>query len=93
MEYTNLSFALVRGETHPSVWLLHQLCRVLRIKYAEARRLVALDQGRAKYGPEFWTLFGWKPKNDEFYVLWYFLTDEERQSFLVQVQATVQGRK
>ena len=41
----------------------------------------------------FWTLLGRKPENDEFYVLYYFLTDARRQNFTVQMEATLRGRK
>jgi hypothetical protein len=59
----------------------------------ETTNLVALDYCRAKYGVAFWESLGRNPANDEFYVLWYFLTEEERQSFLAQVQAIVRGRR
>ncbi len=84
---------ILRCEAFPSTGMLHQLCRVLRMNHAELRRLAVLDQCRAKYGPSFWTLLGLKPENDEFYVLYYFLTDEQRQNFMVQMEATVRGRK
>jgi hypothetical protein len=96
-EQLNCSYTHVRKlllcESLPSKWTLSALCEVLHLNRREAQFLVALDYCRMKFGTAFWECMGWRPENDEFYVLWYFLLPKEREFFLAQLKALVGRRK
>ena len=83
---------LIRAEALPSKPLLKELCRITRMDSIEARRLVTLDFCRHKYGSAFWSTLGRRPENDEFYVLWHFLTPFERHFFMEQIKWYVRKR-
>ena len=84
---------MLRCQTLPSPLLLRKLCEVLRINHTEARRLTRWDYCRARYGSVFWSAQGLNPEHDELHVLWYFLTEEQRDFFWTQMEALARTNK
>lgn len=84
---------IVRCHSLPSKPLLKEICKITRIDSNEAQRLANIDFCRWKYGAAFWRIVRRRPENDTFYVLWYFLTEEQRENFMTQIKAVVRGRR
>jgi transcriptional regulator with XRE-family HTH domain len=70
---------LTRSEVLPSPILLRNLRDIFGWGGKRVTRFVRWDQGRKKFGDSFWVLSGRNPKYEEFYIIWAFLTREEKQ--------------
>jgi hypothetical protein len=72
---------MVKTECLPSAGLLKRMAAAFNWNHKEARRLVAIDKGRRKFGRQFWITSGMNPDYEPIYILWYFLNEEEREYF------------
>jgi len=72
---------MLDGQSLPSLRLLRRLSAKLGWNEKEMRRFVMMDQARGKFGDAFWIVLGKNPQCDSVYILWEFLTPEERDFF------------
>jgi transcriptional regulator with XRE-family HTH domain len=79
------SYAHVRkmscGEVLPSLPLLQRLCALLDFPERKLSRFVLIDRMRNHFGDSFWIAVGRDPKFESLYILWEFLTTEEKDYF------------
>ena len=73
---------MLLGRGLPSLLLLRRLCGVFGWSERRLRQFVMLDQGRKRFGDTFWQVQGMDPRCDGVYILWTFLTKEERDYFI-----------
>jgi len=72
---------MLLGTGLPSLPLLRRLCGVLGWSERKVHKFVVLDRERREFGDAFWRVQGMDPRGDGVYILWAFLTKEERQYF------------
>jgi transcriptional regulator with XRE-family HTH domain len=72
---------MASGESLPSVHLLQRMCVVLKWREKKLRRFVLMDRMRKEFGDTFWILSGKNPKFESLYILWEFLTTQEKDYF------------
>jgi len=70
---------MTMSEVLPSPALLRKLCEIFHWNEKRVFRFVRQDQARKKFRKNFWVWLGLNPKYEDFYILWAFLTKEERQ--------------
>jgi hypothetical protein len=70
---------LTRNEVLPSPVLLHKLCEVFRWKERQVAKFVRSDHARKKFGKYYWERLGLNAEYEEFYILWVFLSEEEKR--------------
>ena len=76
-----------RGQALPSEPMLRLLCRVLGMDLKRAKKMVVADKLLNKFGRTVWQVAGKNPDYEPFYVLWPFLTRQERRCLLAQMEA------
>ena len=72
---------MVKSESLPSFGRVKRLCSIFRWNAKETRTLIAMDRGRRKFGRQFWIASGRNPDYEPIYILWYFLSEKERDYF------------
>ena len=78
--YENVRGMLV-GKSLPGPRLLRHLCATFGWSENRLRGFVMMDQARKKCGDSFWIMMNKNPQWEPFYILWEFLTPEERGFF------------
>ncbi len=73
---------LSRSEALPSLQLLRQLCHVFQWNEEELSRLLDGDRGWKRFGDSYWLVLGKNPKCAPLYIMWSYLSDDERDYFL-----------
>ena len=58
-----------------------RLCAEFGWSEREVCRFVMIDQGRKRFGDTFWIVLGKTPQLEPLYILWEYLTPEEREFF------------
>jgi len=72
---------MLDGQSLPSLRLLRRLCKTFGWTEKKLRRFVMMDQARRKFGDTLWIMQGRNPRWEPLYILWEFLTPEERDFF------------
>lgn len=72
---------LLGGQSLPSLRLLRRLCATFGWSEKKLRGFVMIDRARRNFDGSFWTVLGRNPKCESVYILWEFLTPEERDFF------------
>lgn len=79
------SYANIRrkldGESLPSRRLMRRLCATFGWNEKKLRGFVMMDQARKKFKGSFWIVLGKNPQYEFLYILWEFLTTEEKDYF------------
>jgi hypothetical protein len=70
------------GKDFPSLTILRQLCEVFGWSERKLRRFVLIDRMRKQFGNCFWIVLGRNPQFETLYILWVFLTSEEKDYFI-----------
>jgi len=83
---------MTRSESLPSPRLLTKMCSVFHWKAREIEKLVRLDDCRRKFGPRFWTVQGINPRMEVVYILFPYLTPDQRQMFVNTLRAYLVAR-
>lgn len=73
---------MTKGDVLPSPVLLQRLCGVFRWSQTRMRRFVMIDRARKAFGDNFWIVLGKNPRLEPVYILWEFLTEEEKDYFM-----------
>lgn len=72
---------MLKSEALPSLPLLQRLCSVLALPERKLRRFALIDRMRKEFGDAFWSVLGIDPKCADVYILWEFLSEQERDYF------------
>jgi len=70
------------GKGLPSLPLLRRLCGVFGWSERKLHKFVILDRARREFGKNFWEVQGMDSRGDGVYILWVFLTNEEREYWI-----------
>lgn len=84
---------MVRGECLPSEELLRKLCSIFEWEITAIEKLRRLDEARRKFGPSFWAILGKDPRMESFYILWPYLSREEREMVTISISAFIEAKK
>jgi transcriptional regulator with XRE-family HTH domain len=84
---------MVRGECLPSQELLRKLCSIFECEITAIEKLYRLDDARRRFGPTFWTVLGKDPRAEPFYILWPYLSREERNIMIISMSGCIAARK
>ena len=84
---------MVRGECWPSQELLRKLCSIFEWEIKAIEKLRRLDDARRRFGPTFWTVLGKDPRAEPFYILWPYLSREERNIMVISMSGCIAARK
>jgi len=66
--------------------LIKKLCEALRLSEKHAQKLVRLDQARRLGGKHFWEFLGKDPRGEPLYIMWPYLTDQQKDLLVVTVK-------
>lgn len=70
------------GHSLPSPRLLRRLCAIFGWNEKKLCGFVMMDQARNTFKGSFWLALGRNPKCEPVYILWQFLSEEERDYFV-----------
>jgi hypothetical protein len=73
---------MLNGQSVPAIPLLRRLCAEFGWSEREVCRFVMIDQARKRFGDTFWIVLGKTPQLEPLYILWEYLTPEEREFFV-----------
>jgi Helix-turn-helix len=83
---------MTRSESLPSPFLMKRMCSVFQWREKKIERLIRLDHCRRKYGRHFWNVLGIHPRMKVVYILFPYLTPQQRQIFVDIARAQVANR-
>ena len=69
------------GKVFPSLTILRRLCELFGWSERRLLRFVLRDRMRKQFGNCFWIVLGKNPQFETLYILWEFLTDNEKEYF------------
>ncbi len=84
---------LVKGEAYPSRLTLRELCQVLRLESGEMNELAVADRLEKKYGGIPHAFAGRHPELSLLERWWDLLTDEQKESFRVQIRSVAESNE
>jgi|SRR5208337_3399442 len=84
---------LLKGQSLPAAPLLLRLCDTFKWDEKQLHEYVEIDRGRKKFGNGFWIFLGKNPRCDALYILWEFLTPEERDFFANELRSLVEKKR
>lgn len=69
------------GKDFPSLTIVRRLCEVFGWSERRLLRFVLMDRMRKQFRNCFWIVLGKNPQHEALYILWEFLTDNEKDYF------------
>ena len=84
---------LVKGEAYPSRLALRELCRVLTLDHPQMDELAIADRLEKKYGGIPHALAGRHPELSLLAQWWDMLTDEQKDSFRIQIRSVAESNE
>jgi hypothetical protein len=84
---------LTGAETLCSPSLIKKLCEALHLREGRAQKLIRLDQARKLGGKHFWESAGKDPRGEPFYIMWPYLTDQEREIIVASMRFLADKKK
>ncbi len=84
---------LAKGEAFPSALALRELCRVLDLDEEKMQELTVSDRIERKYGGIPHALAGKHPELSLLAPWWDQLTEEQKQSFRIQIQSVAEANQ
>ena len=84
---------MVRSESLPSPGLMMRMCSVFLWKPKEIEELIRVDRCRRKFGTTFWSVLGINPRMEPVYILFPYLTDDEKQLIVDMLRAYLAAKE